>query len=207
MGLFKEPVFYISNAGNKIYPITVDIKKGVTKADMINFMSADNKSGILSINLVDGGEDYFLSNSTAICSIIRPDYTQLELPCSIITDNILEVDLGVNGTYQVGLHIFDIKLYTGGKTVATPQMTYIVNESILSDNVIEGDDRLPIFTTLMGTLNDLTTRVEDAITANTQDLEVKLARQSMTGVSYETLGARLDAMEINPYILFEGVEG
>lgn len=207
MRLFEKPIPYLSATGDKIYPTVVDIRKGITQADNIQFMSADNKVGFISVQLMDGVDSYSIAGSRVICSIIRPDTTQLEIPCDIISDNIIEIPLDVNGTYIVGVHNFDIKIYKGGKTIATPQMSYVVNASIESDNVVEDDNRLPILTTIITELDLLTSRVEKAITANTQDLEVKLARQSISGTTYDNLCDRLDAMELNPFILFEEVEG
>jgi hypothetical protein len=41
----------------------------------------------------------------------------------------------------------------------------------------------------------------------THDLELKEARVSMDGTVYDTLNQRINAIENNPYILFETVEG
>ena len=50
-------------------------------------------------------------------------------------------------------------------------------------------------------------RINSAISGGTHDLEVKEARVSMDGTVYDTLNQRINAIENNPYILFETVEG
>lgn len=54
---------------------------------------------------------------------------------------------------------------------------------------------------------DSVQRVNSAIASGTVDLEVKDARISQNGTVYSCLSDRLDAIENNPYVLFETIEG
>ena len=57
------------------------------------------------------------------------------------------------------------------------------------------------------TFNSTMDRINTAIASGTNDLEVREARISINGTVYNTLNDRLNAIETNPYILFETVEG
>ena len=161
MSLFntnKTRISYISTeTGEKVYPVLVDVKKGVQGGESIQFVSSDINTGMLSVAFMLDNADYNVSGAEVICTIQRPDATVLEIPCKHISNNVVEVYLGVNGTSQGGTYTFDFKVYKGGdKVVGTPILNYTVSQSISSDNSIEEDDRLPI-------LNNLIIQVNNAI--------------------------------------------
>lgn len=185
MKLFKENIApRLSTLGDKIYPLVVDIKKGVKSGDAINFVTADNEVGILSIELVNGDEPYDISGCIVCGTIQRPDTSTLNVYCDIVGANKLEIPLGVSGTYQEGIHNFDLKIYRGNeKVIGVPTMSYSVSGSLSSDGVVEGDDRLPVLTTVLDNAQDRLTRLDKAIAGATNDLEVKEARDGEVSLS------------------------
>ena len=204
MKLFKENITpRLSTLGDKIYPLVVDIKKGVKSGDTINFVTADNEVGILSIELVNGDEPYDISGCIVCGTIQRPDTSTLNVYCDIVGANKLEIPLGVSGTYQEGVHNFDLKIYRGNeKVIGVPTMSYTVTGSLSSDDVVEGDDRLPVLTTVLDNAQDKLTRLDKAIAGATNDLEVKEARDGEV-----TLNARLERDLAKGKIHFVDVEG
>lgn len=185
MKLFKENIApRLSTLGDKIYPLVVDIKKGVKSGDAINFVTADNEVGILSIELVNGDEPYDISGCIVCGTIQRPDTSTLNVYCDIVGANKLEIPLGVSGTYQEGIHNFDLKIYRGNeKVIGVPTMSYTVTGSLSSDGVVEGDDRLPVLTTVLDNAQDRLSRLDKAIAGATNDLEVKEARDGEVSLS------------------------
>ena len=151
MKLFKENITpRLSTLGDKIYPLVVDIKKGVKSGDAVNFVTADNEVGILSIELVNGDEPYDISGCIVCGTIQRPDTSTLNVYCDIVGANKLEIPLGVSGTYQEGVHNFDLKIYRGNeKVIGVPTMSYTVTGSLSSDGVVEEEDKLPIMSNLI----------------------------------------------------------
>lgn len=154
MSLFntsKARISYISTeTGEKVYPVLVDVKKGVQGGESIQFVSSDINTGILSVAFMLDNADYNVNGKAVVCTVQRPDSTTLELPCKHISNNVVEVHLGVNGTSQSGTYNFDFKIYRDNdEIVGTPILNYTVSQSISSDNSIEEDDRLPILNSLI----------------------------------------------------------
>ena len=168
MKLFKENITHrLSTLGDKIYPLVVDIKKGVKSGDSINFVTADNEVGILSIELVNGDEPYDISGCIVCGTIQRPDTSTLNIYCDIVGANKLEIPLGVSGTYQEGVHNFDLKIYRGNeKVIGVPTMSYSVSGSISTDGAIENDDRFPVLCRLIDDIQTQScnnTNIEDRL--------------------------------------------
>ena len=166
MELFKSRtrVAYTNAVGDKVYPVVVDIKKGIKSTEDIQFVSSDVNTGILSVAFISGNENFNVSGADVVCSVMRPDASTLELPCEVVRENIVEVPLGINGTSQDGVYSFDFKVLKGGnKIVGTPIMNYSVSLSIGNDMVIEEDDRLPVLTMLMTQLTELKDETREAI--------------------------------------------
>ena len=166
MELFKSRtrVAYTNAVGDKVYPVVVDIKKGIKSTEDIQFVSSDVNTGILSVAFISGNENFNVSGADVVCSVMRPDASTLELPCEVVRENIVEVPLGINGTSQDGVYSFDFKVLKGGnKVVGTPIMNYSVSLSIGNDMVIEEDDRLPVLTMLMTQLTELKGEARESI--------------------------------------------
>lgn len=171
MELFKSRprVAYTNKAGDKVYPVVVDIKKGIKSTEDIQFVSSDVNTGILSVAFIQGNDNYNVTGADVVCSVMRPDASTLELPCEVVGENIVEVPLGINGTSQDGVYSFDFKVFKGeNKVVGTPIMSYSVSLSIDNDMVVEEDDRLPVLTVLMTQLTELKDEARESINqANT----------------------------------------
>lgn len=171
MELFKSRtrVAYTNAVGDKVYPVIVDIKKGIKSTEDIQFVSSDVNTGILSVAFISGNDNFNVSGADVVCSVMRPDASTLELPCEVVRENIVEVPLGINGTSQDGVYSFDFKVLKGGnKVVGTPIMNYSVSLSISNDMVVEEDDRLPVLTMLMTQLTELKGEARESINqANT----------------------------------------
>ena len=166
MELFKSRtrVAYTNAVGDKVYPVVVDIKKGIKSTEDIQFVSSDVNTGILSVAFISGNENFNVSGADVVCSVMRPDASTLELPCEVVRENIVEVPLGINGTSQDGVYSFDFKVLKGGnKIIGTPIMNYSVSLSIGNDMVIEEDDRLPILTMLITQVNELKEETSETI--------------------------------------------
>ena len=150
MKLFNNNIApYVSTEGDKIYPIVVDIKKGLKSGEAISFVTADNQVGVITIDFMDGNSSYSIEGCMVTSTIHRPDGTVLEIPCDIISQSTIEIPLGVNGTYQEGVHTFDLKIFRdSGKIIGVPTMNYIVHESLSSDGYLEEEDKLPIIAQL-----------------------------------------------------------
>ena len=171
MELFKSRtrVAYTNAVGDKVYPVIVDIKRGIKSTEEIQFMSSDINTGILSVAFIQGNDNYNVSGAEVVCSVMRPDASTLDIPCTIVENNIVEVPLGINGTSQDGIYSFDFKVFKGGnKVVGTPIMNYSVSLSISNDNAVLEDDRLPVLTMLMTQITALKNETTSVIsTANT----------------------------------------
>lgn len=219
MLLFNKPtaISYISKSGDKIYPVVIDIKEGVKSSETLSFMTADSNTGILSVAFMEGETIYNIDDATVVCDIERPDGTDLSIGAVKVADGVVEVPLGVNGTSQPGMYMFDFKIVRpGSKTVGVPLVSYTVTQSINVDEIVTQDDRLPV-------LNDLIVKIQNATSASTQatnecnkvtdnvanamksinnaiasgtvDLELKQLRTSLNGILHPTANDRLNQME------------
>ena len=150
MKLFNSNIVpYESTEGCKIYPIVVDIKKGIKSGEAISFVTSDNKVGIISVELIDNNSPYVIEGNVVTATIHRPDDSVLEMICENIEGNVVTIELGVNGTFIDGVHTFDIKIHRGDdKIVGIPTMSYVVHKSLSSDGCIEEEDKLPIISNL-----------------------------------------------------------
>lgn len=226
MLLFNKPtaISYISKSGDKIYPVVIDIKEGVKSSETLSFMTADSNTGILSVAFMEGETIYNIDGATVVCDIERPDGTDLSIGAVKVADGVVEVPLGVNGTSQPGMYMFDFKIVRpGSKTIGVPLVSYTVTQSINTDEIVTQDDRLPV-------LNDLIVKIQNATSASTQatnecktatnnsiqatnnanntlrsvnnaiasgtvDLELKQLRTSLNGTLHPTANDRINQME------------
>ena len=192
----RTAMAYTNAVGDKVYPIIVDIKKGIKSTEEISFVSSDINTGILSVAFIQGNDTYNISGAEVICSIMRPDASTLEIPCNIINTNVVEVPLGVNGTSQDGIYSFDFKVFKGGnKIVGTPIMNYSVSLSISNDLVVEEDDRLPVLTMLMTQVGALKEETTEVISQANDAIE--LARVATNNATQATTVANVTINQIN----------
>ena len=190
MELFKSRtrVAYTNAVGDKVYPVVVDIKKGIKSTEDIQFVSSDVNTGILSVAFIQGNDNYNVTGADVVCSVMRPDASTLELPCEVVGENIVEVPLGINGTSQDGVYSFDFKVLKGGnKVVGTPIMNYSVSLSIGNDMAVEEDDRLPVLTMLMTQVTELKDETREAI--NQANVATEASREATANAIESTNNA------------------
>ena len=182
MSLFKNQtrVTYTNKVGDKVYPVVVDIKKGITSNEDIQFVSSDIRTGVIAVALMHNNAPYNVCGYKVLCTVLRPDASMFEVECECIQDNIIEIELGTLGTRLGGIYSFDIKIHLSEtKTVGTPQMSYSVAQSLDMDDVIMEDDRVPILTTLI-------TQTEEAVDTANQSLDRVVSLESeMQGIIQE----------------------
>ena len=182
MELFKSRprVVYTNAVGDKVYPVVVDIKKGITSNEDIQFVSSDIRTGVIAVALMHNNAPYNVCGYKVLCTVLRPDASMFEVECECIQDNIIEIELGTLGTRLGGIYSFDIKIHLSEtKTVGTPQMSYSVAQSLDMDDVIVEDDRVPILTTLI-------TQTEEAVDTANQSLDRVVSLESeMQGIIQE----------------------
>lgn len=191
--LFKshstKRVEYRNKTGDKIYPVMIDIKRGVTSSEPVSFMTADINTGILSVAFMEGEQIYSTSGATVLCEITRPDGTELSIGANIVSDGIVEVPLGVNGTSQAGIYTYDFKIVRpGNKTIGVPVVSYIVSQSINTSDIVEEDDRLPILQELIiniqNTTNNSNVATTNCITAtNNANTATESANKATTDIN------------------------
>lgn len=219
MLLFNKPtaISYISKSGDKIYPVVIDIKEGVKSSETLSFMTADSNTGILSVAFMEGETIYNIDGATVVCDIERPDGTDLSIGAVKVADGVVEVPLGVNGTSQPGVYMFDFKIIRpGSKTIGVPLVSYTVTQSINTDEIVTQDDRLPVLNDLIvkiqnatsastqatnecktatNNVNNTLKSVNNAIASGTVDLELKQLRTSLNGTLHPTANDRINQME------------
>lgn len=182
MELFKSRtrVAYTNAVGDKVYPVIVDIKRGIKSTEDIQFVSSDIRTGVISVALMHNNAPYNVYGCKVLCTVLRPDASMFEVECECIQDNIIEIELGAVGTRLDGIYSFDIKIHLSEtKTVGTPQMSYSVAQSLDMDDFIMEDDRVPILTSLI-------TQTEEAVDAVEQSLDRVVSLESeMQGIIQE----------------------
>lgn len=182
MELFKSRtrVAYTNAVGDKVYPVIVDIKRGIKSTEDIQFVSSDIRTGVISVALMHNNAPYNVYGRKVLCTVLRPDASMFEVECECIQDNIIEIELGAVGTRLDGIYSFDIKIHLSEtKTVGTPQMSYSVAQSLDMDDFIMEDDRVPILTSLI-------TQTEEAIDTANQSLDRVVSLESeMQGIIQE----------------------
>ena len=171
---------YTTSSGDKVYPIIVDIKRGIQGSEEISFVSSDIRTGVISVALMNNNTPYNVHGYKVLCTVLRPDASMFEVECECIQDNIIEIELGTLGTRLDGIYSFDIKIQISEtKTIGTPQMSYSVAQSLDMDETILEDDRIPVLTTLI-------TQTEKAVDTANQSLDRVVSLESeMQGIIQE----------------------
>ena len=171
---------YTTSNGDKVYPIIVDIKRGIQGSEEISFVSSDIRTGVISVALMNNNVPYNVHGYKVLCTVLRPDASMFEVECECIQNNIIEIELGTLGTRLDGIYSFDIKIQVSEtKTIGTPQMSYSVAQSLDMDEIILEDDRVPVLTTLI-------TQTEKAVDTANQSLDRVVSLESeMQGIIQE----------------------
>ena len=176
MKLFNKKITSRKHSPNdKHYHAVVDVKRGLKASDSLSFMTSDIHTGVLTLELIDGDLPYNVNGCKVSATISCPDSTVLEIPCEMLDDNIVEIHLGIEGTYQEGTYTFDLKIDRGNaRIVGIPTITYTVFSSIVEKSV--DDDKFQILDKLISQTKDRLDRFDTAMSGITSDSEVREAR-------------------------------
>ena len=191
MKLFNKKITSRKHSPNdKHYHAVVDVKRGLKASDSLSFMTSDIHTGVLTLELIDGDLPYNVNGCKVSATISCPDSTVLEIPCEMLDDNIVEIHLGIEGTYQEGVYTFDLKIDRGNaRIVGIPTITYTVLSSIVEKSV--DDDKFPILDKLISQTKDRLDRFDVAMSGMTSDSEVREARDG-ENLLYDRLKRDLD---------------
>lgn len=191
MKLFNKKITSRKHSPNdKHYHAVVDVKRGLKASDSLSFMTSDIHTGVLTLELIDGDLPYNVNGCKVSATISCPDSTVLEIPCEMLDDNIVEIHLGIEGTYQEGAYTFDLKIDRGNaRIVGIPTITYNVLSSIVEKSV--DDDKFQILDKLISQTKDRLDRFDVAMSGMTSDSEVREARDG-ENLLYDRLKRDLD---------------
>lgn len=191
MKLFNKKITSRKHSPNdKHYHAVVDVKRGLKASDSLSFMTSDIHTGVLTLELIDGDLPYNVIGCKVSATISCPDSTVLEIPCEMLDDNIVEIHLGIEGTYQEGVYTFDLKIDRGNaRIVGIPTITYNVLSSIMEKSV--DDDKFQILDKLISQTKDRLDRFDVAMSGMTSDSEVREARDG-ENLLYDRLKRDLD---------------
>lgn len=191
MKLFNKKITSRKHSPNdKHYHAVVDVKRGLKASDSLSFMTSDIHTGVLTLELIDGDLPYNVIGCKVSATISCPDSTVLEIPCEMLDGNIVEIHLGIEGTYQEGTHTFDLKIDRGNaRIVGIPTITYTVLSSIVEKSV--DDDKFQILDKLISQTKDRLDRFDTAMSGMTSDSEVREARDG-ENLLYDRLKRDLD---------------
>ena len=191
MKLFNKKITSRKHSPNdKHYHAVVDVKRGLKSSDSLSFMTSDIHTGVLTLELIDGDLPYSVNGCKVSATISCPDSTVLEIPCEMLGDNIVEIHLGIEGTYQEGVYTFDLKIDRGNaRIVGIPTITYNVLSSIVEKSV--DDDKFQILDKLISQTKDRLDRFDIAMSGMTSDSEVREARDG-ENLLYDRLKRDLD---------------
>lgn len=191
MKLFNKKITSRKHSPNdKHYHAVVDVKRGLKASDSLSFMTSDIHTGVLTLELIDGDLPYSVIGCKVSATISCPDSTVLEIPCEMLDDNVVEIHLGIEGTYQEGIHTFDLKIDRGNaRIVGIPTLTYTVLSSIVEKSV--DDDKFQILDKLISQTKDRLDRFDVAMSGMTSDSEVREARDG-ENLLYDRLKRDLD---------------
>lgn len=191
MKLFNKKITSRKHSPNdKHYHAVVDVKRGLKSSDSLSFMTSDIHTGVLTLELIDGDLPYNVNGCKVSATISCPDSTVLEIPCEMLGDNIVEIHLGIEGTYQEGVYTFDLKIDRGNaRIVGIPTITYNVLSSIVEKSV--DDDKFQILDKLISQTKDRLDRFDVAMSGLTSDSEIREARDG-ENLLYDRLKRDLD---------------
>ena len=191
MKLFNKKITSRKHSPNdKHYHAVVDVKRGLKSSDSLSFMTSDIHTGVLTLELIDGDLPYNVNGCKISATISCPDSTVLEIPCEMLDDNIVEIHLGIEGTYQEGTYTFDLKIDRGNaRIVGIPTIKYNVLSSIVEKSV--DDDKFQILDKLISKTKDRLDRFDIAMSGMTSDSEVREARDG-ENLLYDRLKRDLD---------------
>ena len=185
--------------------VTINIKESNENVYSLTCEILDRKNGIISISLPHSLNDEVGFNlfeivirnsddSTFVSPLLKYKVVEgigtgdipKEEPKLLILDSLISK-----------VHKLDIDFQDGIRRVSQLELSESIRVSNENERISNENNRQEVFNSTIDRIN----------TAIANDLEVREARISMDGTVYDTLNQRISAIETNPYILFETVEG
>ena len=184
----------IQESNGNVYSLTceiIDNLKGIISIDLPHSLNDENGVNIFEIVIRNSDDSVFVSPllKYRVINGIGTGSVPDEEPKLLILDSLISK-----------VHKLDVNFQDGISRVSQLEKSEnirVLNEDTRISNEI---NRQEVFNSTMD-------RINTAIASGTNDLEVREARISINGTVYNTLNDRLNAIETNPYILFETVEG
>ena len=184
----------IRESNGNVYSLTCEILdklSGVIAIDLPHSLNDENGVNIFEIVIRNSDDSVFVSpllKYRVITGIGTGDIPEEE-PKLLILDSLISK-----------VHKLDIDFQDGIRRVSQLELSESIRVSNENERISNENNRQEVF-------NSTIDRINTAIASGTNDLEVREARISMDGTVYDTLNQRISAIETNPYILFETVEG
>ena len=184
----------IQESNGKVYSLTceiIDNLKGIVSIDLPHSLNDENGVNIFEIVIRNSDDSVFVSPllKYRVINGIGTGSVPDEEPKLLILDSLISRTHKLDVNFQDGI--------SRVSQLEESENIRVLNEDTRISNEI---NRQEVF-------NSTIDRINNAIASGTHDLEVKEARTSLDGTVYATLNQRINAIETNPYILFETVEG
>ena len=188
--------------------VTINIKESNENVYSLTCEILDRKNGIISISLPHSLNDEVGFNLFEIVirnsddSVFVSPLLKYRVVAGVGTGDIPkeEPKLLILDSLISKVHKLDIDFQDGIRRVSQLELSESIRVSNENERISNENNRQEVF-------NSTIDRINTAIASGTHDLEVKEARTSLDGTVYDTLNQRISAIETNPYILFETVEG
>ena len=188
--------------------VTINIKESNENVYSLSCEILDRENGIISINLPHSLNDEVGVNIFEIVirnsddSVFVSPLLKYRVVAGVGTGDIPkeEPKLLILDSLISKVQKLDVNFQDGIRRVSQLEVSENTRVSNENTRISNENRRQEVF-------NSTIDRINAAISGGTQDLEVKEARVSLDGTVYDTLNERLNAMETNPYVLFETVEG
>ena len=188
--------------------VTINIKESNENVYSLSCEILDRENGIIAINLPHSLNDEVGVNIFEIVirnsddSVFVSPLLKYRVVAGVGTGDIPkeEPKLLILDSLISKVHKLDIDFQDGIRRVSQLELSESIRVSNENERISNENNRQEVF-------NSTIDRINTAIASGTHDLEVKEARTSLDGTVYDTLNQRISAIETNPYILFETVEG
>ena len=184
----------IQESNGNVYSLTceiIDNLKGIISIDLPHSLNDENGVNIFEIVIRNSDDSVFVSPllKYRVINGIGTGSVPDEEPKLLILDSLISRTHKLDVNFQDGI--------SRVSQLEESENIRVLNEDTRISNEI---NRQEVF-------NSTIDRINNAIASGTNDLEVREARTSLDGTVYATLNQRINAIETNPYILFETVEG
>ena len=184
----------IKESNDSVYTLTCEILdklNGIVSINLPHSLNDDVGTNIFEIVIRNSDDSVFVSpllKYRVVAGVGTGDIPKEE-PKLLILDSLISK-----------VHKLDIDFQDGIRRVSQLELSENIRVSNENERISNENNRQEVF-------NSTIDRINTAIASGTHDLEVKEARTSLDGTVYDTLNQRISAIETNPYILFETVEG